>query len=176
MLKLQYFGHLIQSATHWKRPWCWESDENESDVSQSCPALCDPMNCSLPHSCVPGIFQARVLGRVGITFSRGSSQPRDWTWVFRIVGWRFTIWATREVHDAGKDWRQKKKRVAEVEIDRWYHWLSGPEFEQMLGDREAMGSHRVGHNLVTEQQQFIRDRSVVSFLMCFLCQILVFAL
>ena len=42
--------------------------------------------------------------------------------------------------------------------------------------REAMGSHRVGHNLVTKQQQFIRARSIVSFLMYFLCQILVFAL
>ena len=41
--------------------------------------------------------------------------------------------------------------------------------------REAMGLHRAGHNLVTEQQ-FIRERSVVSFLMYFFFQILVFAL
>ena len=38
------------------------------------PTPCDPMNCSLPGSSVHGIFQARVLERVAISFSRGSSQ------------------------------------------------------------------------------------------------------
>ena len=50
-----------------------------------------------PHgSSVHGIFQARVLGWVVISFSRGSSWPRDWTWVSCIAGRHFTIWATRE--------------------------------------------------------------------------------
>ena len=44
-----------------------------------------------------GIFQARVLEWVAISFSRGSSEPRDWTWVSCIVGRHFIIWATREV-------------------------------------------------------------------------------
>ena len=44
---------------------------------KSCPTLCDPMECSLPGSSVHGIFQARVLEWVAISFSRGSSQPRD---------------------------------------------------------------------------------------------------
>ena len=55
-----------------------------------------PMDCSLPGSSVHGIFQARVLDWVAISFSRGSSRPRDRTWVSRIVGRRFTVWATRE--------------------------------------------------------------------------------
>ena len=55
------------------------------------------MDCSLPRSSIHGIFQARVLEWVAISFSRGSSQSRDRTWVSRIVGRRFTIWATREV-------------------------------------------------------------------------------
>ena len=42
------------------------------------------------------IFQARVLEWVANSFSRGSSQPRDWTRVFHIAGRHFTIWATRE--------------------------------------------------------------------------------
>ena len=42
-------------------------------------ALCDPMGCSLPGSSVHGIFQARILERVAISVSRGSSWPRDWT-------------------------------------------------------------------------------------------------
>ena len=48
----------------------------ESEVAQSCPTLCDPMDCSLPGSSVHGIFQARVLEWAAISFSRGSSQPR----------------------------------------------------------------------------------------------------
>ena len=68
-----------------------------SEVAQSCPTLWDPMDCSLPGSSVHGIFQAIVLEWNAISFSSGSSQPRDWTWVSRIVDRRFTIWATREV-------------------------------------------------------------------------------
>ena len=93
--------------------------KKESEVSQSCPALCYPLDCSPPGSSihrifqarvqewvaicslpgfpVHGIFLARVLEWVTISFSRGSSRPRDWTQVSRIVGRCFTIWATREV-------------------------------------------------------------------------------
>ena len=45
----------------------------------SCLTLCDPMDCSPPGSSVHGIFQARILEWVSISFSRGSSQARDWT-------------------------------------------------------------------------------------------------
>ena len=68
----------------------------KSDATQSCPTLCDPMDYSPPGFSVHGIFQARVLEWVAISFSRGSSWPRDQTWVSRIAGRRFTIWATRE--------------------------------------------------------------------------------
>ena len=68
----------------------------ESDVTQSCPTLCDPMDCSLPGSSVHGIFQAKILEWVSISFSREFSWPRDWTRVSCIVGRRFTVWATRE--------------------------------------------------------------------------------
>ena len=50
-------------------------------VAQSCPTLCDPMDCSTPGSSVQGISQARILERVAISFSRGSSRPRDRTHV-----------------------------------------------------------------------------------------------
>ena len=46
-------------------------------VAQSCPTLCSPMDCSLPGSSVHGIHQVRILEWVAISFSRGSSQPRD---------------------------------------------------------------------------------------------------
>ena len=54
-------------------------------VAQSRLTLCDPMECSLPGSSVHGIFQAKVLERVAISFSRGSSQSRDRTLVSRIA-------------------------------------------------------------------------------------------
>ena len=65
--------------------------ESESEVAQSCPTLCDPMDCSPPGSSVHGIFQARILEWAAISFSRGSSQPRDWTQVSRITGRCFNL-------------------------------------------------------------------------------------
>ena len=58
-------------------------------VTQLCLALCDPMDWSLPGSSIHGIFRARVLEWVAISFSRGSSRPRDPTQVSHIVGSRF---------------------------------------------------------------------------------------
>ena len=72
-------------------------DKSESEIAQLCPALWDPMDCSLPGSSILGIFQARILEWVAISFSRRSSQPRDWTQVSCTVGRCFTIWATSEV-------------------------------------------------------------------------------
>ena len=68
-----------------------------SEVIQSCPTLCDPMDCSLLGSYIHGIFQSRIMEWVAISFSGRSSQPRDGTWVSRIVGRRFTVWANREL-------------------------------------------------------------------------------
>ena len=50
-----------------------EKVKSESEVTQSCPTFCDPMDCSPPGSSVHGIFQARILEWVAISFSRGSS-------------------------------------------------------------------------------------------------------
>ena len=50
-------------------------------VAKSCPTLCNSMHCSTPGSSVHGILQARILEWVAISFSRGSSQPRNWTQV-----------------------------------------------------------------------------------------------
>ena len=45
--------------------------KSESEVTQSCPTLCDPMDCSPPGSSIHGILQARVLEWVAIAFSTG---------------------------------------------------------------------------------------------------------
>ena len=46
-------------------------------VPQLCPTLCDPMGCCWPGASVHGILKARILEWIAISFSRGSSQPRD---------------------------------------------------------------------------------------------------
>ena len=77
------------------------------------------MDCSLPGSSVHGIFQARVLEWVTISFSRRSSQPRIWTRVSRIVGRRFTIWATREVSSCLKEPKFKGKKSTVLLTLKW---------------------------------------------------------
>ena len=68
-------------------PWQWS--ESHSAVS----AVSDSLDCT-----VHGILQARILEWVAFPFSRGSSQPKDWTQVSRTAGGVFTSWATREAH------------------------------------------------------------------------------
>ena len=90
--------------------------KSESEVAQSCPTLCDPMDCvAYQAPLVHGIFQAIVLEWIAISFSRGSSQPRDQTQVSLTVDRLFTVWATREVYimwNAGLDEAQAGIKTA----------------------------------------------------------------
>ena len=96
-------------------------------VTQSCPILCDPMGCSPPGSSVYGIVQAGILEWAAMPSSRGSSWPRDQTWVSCITGRHFTVWATRKVQASN--------------LEAWHAAIHGAQ--------------RVGHDLVTEQQIYI---------------------
>ena len=58
---------------------------------QSCPALCDPMDCSPPGSSVHGISQGRIPEWVAISFSRGSPRPRDRTRTSCLASGFFTV-------------------------------------------------------------------------------------
>ena len=87
--------------------------QSEVKVTQSCPTLCDSMDYT-----VHGILRARILEWVAFPFSRGSSQPRDWTQVSHIAGRIFTSWATREA--------QKMVLYQELRINL-YCWLSAAE-------------------------------------------------
>ena len=60
-------------------------------VTQSCPALCNPMDYGPPGSSDHGDFPGKNIGVVAISFSRGTSQPRDLTQVSCIVDRRFTV-------------------------------------------------------------------------------------
>ena len=65
-------------------------------VAWSCPTLWDPIDCSLPDSSVCGIFQARILEWVAISFSMVSSWPRDQICISCIARRAFYCWLTRE--------------------------------------------------------------------------------
>ena len=114
------------------------------------------MDCSLPGSSVHGLFQARVLEWVAISFSRGSSQPRDRTQISRIAGSCFTIWITTEAKPTVEglfftglpratvirniNWQFQLKLILQLETKqnktvgkkwklsgRWISWISQPE-------------------------------------------------
>ena len=59
----------------------WDEGLNACIYVQLRPTLCDPMDCSPPGSSVRGILQAGIVGWVAMPSSRGSSWPRDWSWV-----------------------------------------------------------------------------------------------
>ena len=97
-------------------------------VTQLCLTLRDPMDCSPPHSSVHGILQARRLKWVAIPFSRGSSWPRDWTWVSHIAGTFFTV-----SHQGSPSWerlatklRCTVERLTERSLESELDWNSWP--------------------------------------------------
>ena len=134
--------------------------EVKESESQSCLTLCYPIDCIPPFSSVDGILQARILEWVTISFSTGSSQPRDWTCVSCIAGQLFTIWATREVTVI-------KNLPAMQETQAWLLGQEDPlEKERTTRSSvacetpcpeeparlQSMGLQRVGYNWVTNQQ------------------------
>ena len=88
-IKIFYIAKHIYKTSKYKKNHFWENICNTYDrismcvcpVAQSCLALCDPMDYSPPGSIVHGIFQAGILEWLTIAYSKGSSQPRDWTHV-----------------------------------------------------------------------------------------------
>ena len=65
--------------------------KSESEVQLFATSWTNPMDCSPPGSSIHGIFQARVLEWAAISFSRGSSQPRDRTQVSCIADRHLTV-------------------------------------------------------------------------------------
>ena len=77
--KVKLYELIYSPHQHWEGGIISALLRVKVKIAQSCPTLCDPMDCSLPGSSVHGILQARILGWVTVCFSRGSSQPRDQT-------------------------------------------------------------------------------------------------
>ena len=101
--------------------------ESESEVAQSCLTLCDPMDCSLPGSSIHGIFQAIVLEWIAISFSRGSSRPRDRTQVSGIVD--------RHVTDVRRKWpqtSQEKKPQRKPSLSALWFFISSLQYREKI--------------------------------------------
>ena len=111
-------GSTLRQTVHSLWMWTWYSESQVSKYvttglvvilwgtffnvlghAQLCPIHCDPIDCSPPGSSVHGIFQARILEWVAISFSRGPSQPKYWTRIFMspaLAGRFFTTSTTWE--------------------------------------------------------------------------------
>ena len=110
----QYFQLLIQCM---------------SSVAQSCPILCKPVDCSPPDSSVHRL-QARILEWVALSYSMGSSQPRDWTHIFcsgRRVLHHCTAWEAQVLHILMLGNIERKRRGQQDEMVGKHHWLNGHE-------------------------------------------------
>ena len=108
---------LTQPSAHWtssvQRPiWCKETSVGYMiSCCFYCACVCSVVSDSLqppelqpPGSSVHEISWARILERVAISFSRGSSRPRDRTCVSCIGRWVLYCWASREAHTSHLGW------------------------------------------------------------------------
>ena len=90
-------------------------------VAQACLTLWDPTDCSLPGSSVSGILQARILELVAISYSRGSSQPKDQTHISCIGRWVLYHWSSlviQTVKNLPAMWEQRRQKHKSVGTSR----------------------------------------------------------
>ena len=92
---------------------------------QSCPTVCNPINCSPPGSSVYGILQVRILQWITISSSRRSSQPRDQTQASHIAGRLFTAEPLRKpkitIYPSNPTSGQICKRIQSGILERHLH-------------------------------------------------------
>ena len=123
-------------------------------VAQWYPTLCGPMDCSLPGSSIHGISQAGMVEWIAISFSKGSSQPRNRTQVSCIAGKFFTDWATWETQaqlekGPGPSSRIDGDIVLDCDLSKLTYVappqdalvLGGGAWGRWLGLNEGMGWH-----------------------------------
>ena len=138
-------------------------------VAQSCPTLCDPMNCSPPGTSVHGILQNRILEWVAIPFSRGSSQPRDWTQISLTAGGFFIIWEGVSTYKMifGKTTTEFASLPSTICVARfclsesvslsshWENWTSSVPFKACISRVPALGKLGAGmlENLCCSRDQ-----------------------
>ena len=106
MLHLSFIWQANTSLRH----------ESESEVAQLCLTLSDSTDCSPQGFCIHVVFQARIMGWVVISLSRGSSPHRDGIQVSCIASRCFTLWATREARGMRANPKDEKRSEASRSI------------------------------------------------------------
>ena len=92
-------------------------------VTQSCPTLCNPMNCSLPGFSVHGVLRTRILEWFAVPSFRGPSQARDQIQISHNGDRFFISWATREAQNC-LGVQGKKKRAFLILMWKIREWTS----------------------------------------------------
>ena len=105
------------SVSEWLR-----KERRKRKIALSHVRLLDPMNCSLPGSSVHRILQPRILEWVAISFSRGTSRPRNWIQVSHIAGRFFTNWATWKANEC-KNTGPWSEGGAEAILSLFFCWF-----------------------------------------------------
>ena len=111
---------MLQTLSWFPNRWSQRevSEWKKNEVAQSCPILWDPLDCSPPGFSAHEILQARILEWVAISFSRGSSQPRDQTQVSQALQ---ADALTSE--PPGKPSRWVQKAGFEIRTTRFLSWF-----------------------------------------------------
>ena len=101
--------HTIALISHTSK------ERKESEVIQSCPTLCNPMDCSLPGSSFDGIFQARILEWLAISASKV---------MLKILQARLQQYENRELPDVQTGFRKGRGTRDQIGSIRWSNWSS----------------------------------------------------
>ena len=115
-----YWAHMLQPLKVTYLEPCAPQQEKVTSLSRVW-LFATPWTVAHQTSPSNGIFQARVLEWVAISFSRGPSQPRDKTWVSYIAGRRFTLWATRDnkkSHHNEKPMHHNEEQLPLAELEK----------------------------------------------------------
>ena len=115
LTKLQ--GEFKEEMLKWGHAAAGDSESVSHSVTS------DFLDCGPPHSSVHGILQARILEWVAISFSRGSSRPRDQTYVFWIAGVFSYHLATREAPSSSHYRAMKCRKEAIMSARSFIAWL-----------------------------------------------------
>ena len=132
--------------------------------AQSCPALCDPGNCSPPGSFVHGIFQVSILEWDAMPFSNGASRP-DQTWVSCIACKFFIVWVTK--------WSTLKKLIntptyllfpcqSQMNCIQWWLWV--PSLLPASGDLLLKMGNAPKRLLKSREQTLTNANLLLAFL------------